>query len=246
MEATKLKLQNESELTQQDVKEMEGQTDAIAAEAASTAGQGVETGLSVAKTGLDMYKGMQPEKTAAEKEAARKAAEDAAGATNLGQVVPGLTVAEAGAKNAQTISKYGADAFTKTMSDTASTQLVTPTSSLASTGSEIVVDQSQNLMGSYGSYGTQALPPGVTPPVSTLPPPITTTSTGTLAPSVGVVNAGTEVAKTGLGWGGKGLMSTTGVGASGVGTGIGKFATSGAGIGTIAALAGTGISTFFI
>ena len=37
-------------------------------------------------------------------------------------------------------------------------------------------------------------------------------------------------------------MSTTGVGTSGVGTGLTKFATSGAGIGTIASLAGMGVS----
>ena len=239
MEAAKLKLQNESEMTQQDVKEMEGQTEAIAAEAAASAGQNVETGLSVAKTGLDMYKGMQPEKTAAENEAKRKAAEDAAGVSNLGKVVPGLTVAEAGAQNAQTIGKHGADAFTKTMADT-SADLVTD--QLVNKGTELAVDQSQNLAGSYGNFGSTALPTGVTPPVSTLPPPITTATTGTLAPAVGVTGAGTNAAATGLGWGGKGLMSTTGVGASGIGSGIGKFATSGAGIGTIAALAGTGIS----
>ena len=44
-----------------------------------------------------------------------------------------------------------------------------------------------------------------------------------------------------MGWGAKGMMSTTGVGAAGVGTGLAKFATSGAGIGTIASLAGEGI-----
>tara|TARA_R100000900_G_scaffold145283_3_gene130729 strand:+ start:7518 stop:9035 length:1518 start_codon:yes stop_codon:yes gene_type:complete len=59
-------------------------------------------------------------------------------------------------------------------------------------------------------------------------------------------SAGSEVAKKGLssamGWGSKGLMSTTGVGAAGVGTGLAKFATSGAGIGTIASLAGKGVT----
>ena len=57
--------------------------------------------------------------------------------------------------------------------------------------------------------------------------------------------AGKELGKKGLstamGWGSKGMMSTTGVGAAGVGTGLGKFATSGAGIGTIASLAGEGV-----
>ncbi len=41
---------------------------------------------------------------------------------------------------------------------------------------------------------------------------------------------------------GTGLMSTTGVGAAGVGSGAGKFLTSGAGIGTVASLAGMGVS----
>ena len=40
----------------------------------------------------------------------------------------------------------------------------------------------------------------------------------------------------------KAMMSTTGVGTSGVGTGLTKFATSGAGIGTIASLAGMGVT----
>jgi len=236
MEAAKLKLQNESEMTQQDVKEMEGQTEAIAAEAAASAGQNVETGLGIAKTGLDAYGAMQPKKTA--EELAAEKAEEMVKAKSLGNVIPGLTTGQASAQNAATISKFGKDAFTTTMADTASTQLVTPaTSSLAGTGAEIAIDQSSSAMGSYGSslMGSTGLPPGVTPPVSNLAAPITTTSTGTLAPSVGVVNAGTQAAKTGL-------MSTTGVGAAGVGSGLTKFATSGAGIGTIAALAGTGVS----
>jgi len=58
--------------------------------------------------------------------------------------------------------------------------------------------------------------------------------------------AGSEVAKKGLssamGWGAKGMMSTTGVGAAGIGTGLAKFATSGAGLGTIASLAGKGVT----
>ena len=57
---------------------------------------------------------------------------------------------------------------------------------------------------------------------------------------------GGEAAKKGInaamGWGSKGMMSTTGVGAAGVGTGLAKFATSGAGLGTIASLAGAGVS----
>ena len=57
---------------------------------------------------------------------------------------------------------------------------------------------------------------------------------------------GQEGAKKGLGaamgWGSKGMMSTTGVGAAGVGSGLAKFATSGAGIGTIASLAGAGVT----
>lgn len=66
----------------------------------------------------------------------------------------------------------------------------------------------------------------------------------TLKTGTGVL--GKEVVKKGLGqtmgWGSKGLMSTTGVGAAGVGTGLAKFATSGAGIGTIASLAGAGVT----
>ena len=57
---------------------------------------------------------------------------------------------------------------------------------------------------------------------------------------------GGEIAKKGfgqaMGWGSKGVMSTTGVGASGIGTGLAKFATSGAGLGTIASLAGMGVT----
>ena len=54
---------------------------------------------------------------------------------------------------------------------------------------------------------------------------------------------GTEVLKeTGKEGLKKTMMSTTGVGTSGVGTGLGKFATSGAGIGTIASLAGMGVT----
>jgi hypothetical protein len=62
----------------------------------------------------------------------------------------------------------------------------------------------------------------------------------------GITGIGTEASKKGLsaamGWGTKGMMSTTGVGAAGVGTGLAKFATSGAGIGTIASLAGMGVT----
>lgn len=58
--------------------------------------------------------------------------------------------------------------------------------------------------------------------------------------------AGEEIAKKSfgqaMGWGSKGMMSTTGVGATGVGTGLAKFATSGAGMGTIASLAGAGVT----
>ena len=55
-------------------------------------------------------------------------------------------------------------------------------------------------------------------------------------------NLGSNLAtKVGTGFADKGFMATTGVGTSGIGTGLSKFATSGAGIGTIASLAGTGV-----
>jgi len=64
--------------------------------------------------------------------------------------------------------------------------------------------------------------------------------------TIGGATLGKEVAGKGLnaamGWGSKGVMSTTGVGAAGVGSGLAKFATSGAGIGTIASLAGAGVT----
>ena len=75
-------------------------------------------------------------------------------------------------------------------------------------------------------------------------PGLNTSLTGTgSGTSTGIGSSlGADLAtKVGTGFADKGFMATTGVGTSGIGTGLGKFATSGAGIGTIASLAGTGV-----
>tara|TARA_R110002051_G_scaffold95307_1_gene165283 strand:- start:5804 stop:7153 length:1350 start_codon:yes stop_codon:yes gene_type:complete len=104
--------------------------------------------------------------------------------------------------------------------------------------------------GSMGSMGLGPTPlgstlPGVSAPMNLPSPPMLADTAANLpsaaaapAPLAPASIAAAELGKET----GKGLMRTTGFGASGVGTGLGKFATSGAGIGTIAGLAGMGIS----
>jgi len=106
--------------------------------------------------------------------------------------------------------------------------LNTPTSQLLNTGSSGIGGTS-NLLGSTNTFNPALM--GDKP----------------LSLSTDLMNTGkNKLLQTGLQETAKntgtGLMSTTGVGAAGVGTGASKFLTSGAGIGTVASLAGMGVS----
>ena len=102
-------------------------------------------------------------------------------------------------------------------------------------GSEIVLSNTSGGSSSLlGSFSGAAPPP---PPIPGIVPP---------APAVNAVtNAGTtvgsELGKTAVKEGASKFAGVGGAGAAGT-SGLAKFATSGAGIGTIAALAGTGVS----
>ena len=103
-------------------------------------------------------------------------------------------------------------------------------------GSEIVLSNtsggSSSLLSSFSGAAPPSIPiPGVVPPA---------------APAVNAVtNAGTtvgsEIGKTAVKEGASKFAGVGGAGAAGT-SGLAKFATSGAGLGTIAALAGTGVS----
>tara|TARA_R110002051_G_scaffold248723_1_gene308277 strand:- start:3123 stop:4334 length:1212 start_codon:yes stop_codon:yes gene_type:complete len=105
-------------------------------------------------------------------------------------------------------------------------------------GSEIALSNTSGGSSSLlSSFSGSAPPPIPTPPVPGVVPPV---------PAVNAVtNAGTtvgsEISKTAVKEGASKFAGVGGAGAAGT-SGLAKFATSGAGIGTIAALAGTGIS----
>tara|TARA_Y100001937_G_scaffold18647_1_gene25722 strand:+ start:15014 stop:16231 length:1218 start_codon:yes stop_codon:yes gene_type:complete len=90
---------------------------------------------------------------------------------------------------------------------------------------------SSSILSSFGGTTPGITPPGVTAPVQTL---------GSEAVKTGATQAGAEVGKEVVKQGAGKFAGVGGAGAAGT-SGFAKFATSGAGIGTIASIAGTGI-----
>jgi hypothetical protein len=199
------------------LKNQESQNKVDVNNAAAKVGQKADSYASMAKTGFDVADKAGAFKKYKTKKALQQAMADPAKASER--------VKQAGVKNAATIAKVGKGAFTETLADTAKTQLVTKG---VDTGGGTLI----NVAGSKaGSYGMDATSKFAAPVINDATSGIITNSTGTLAKDVA-----TKAVTKGTGK----LAGVGGAGAAGA-TGLAKFATSGAGLGTIANLAGTGI-----
>ena len=216
MEAEKLKIQQNADATQQEVAQMNAQKKQIVQQAADEAGSNLEEGASTAKGLIST-------------------ADDISGG-KLGDFAKeqGSKLFGKGAETAASGIREGSQLLSGQplglTSNVANPALTGPIS-----GGSGLIDKSSSLFAPPPSTPLLGGTPSFTPNASMMTDKV---SLGTDLTTKGATTLGSTVAKET----GKGLMSTTGVGAAGVGTGLGKFATSGAGIGTIAALAGTGVS----
>lgn len=180
--------------------------------------QKFQAGENMAKQGMETYDKFQKTASAlATKKAGRIAAEKAAKSI-------------AGKEFGNVARQKGAEEVGKILSK-----------EVAQEGTELVLDQgSKSLLTAFNAPA----PVMPTAPVGVVPPP---TSVASNLGSEVVKKGGEEVIKKGVETGanvGSNVAGTTSgvVGGAGVGTGLAKFATSGAGLGTIGALVGTGVS----
>lgn len=221
MEAEKARLLNQSEMTQQEVQQAEDNTQAIANEAAQEPSK-VENAYNSVKGLVETSDMLTDGKIG---DLAKKAF----------QPKPALGADPMGIRSGSKLLSG------KPLSLAQPSTGLTLGGGSGGLGSTSLIDKSSSLFKSTPSF----TPPGSFTPGSiggtpTFNPTLMSDKPISLSSdlSKGVGTLGSTVTKEA----GKGLMSTTGVGAAGVGSGVGKFLTSGAGIGTVASLAGMGVS----
>ena len=257
MESEKQRLLNEADMTQQEVEQMEANTDQIGAEAAASVGS---KGEQIASTGKEIISQADKLTDGALGDFAKTTGEklfgkgtEQASSSLLGE---GYKLGDLSGKSLGQLSGtpgIGSGGINNFSLLDKSSSLFQPTPNFSS-GLTLPGGGTSGL--NLGSSGTSSLSlPGSTPsfsaptlggsPTFNLQAPkldmLTNNKMSLL--SEGTKTLGQEALKeTGKQGFKKAMMSTSGVGTSGVGTGLGKFATSGAGIGTIASLAGMGVS----
>tara|TARA_R110000787_G_scaffold82543_4_gene178377 strand:- start:3268 stop:4599 length:1332 start_codon:yes stop_codon:yes gene_type:complete len=240
MEAEKLKLQQGASNTQQELAQMNAQKSQVIQEAADESGSKLEEGVSTAKSlvsTVDEVSGGKLGEFAKEQGSKLfgKGAETATSGIREGsQLLSGQPLGLN--TQATQLSSGTLGTGSGLTSSVANPALTGPIS-----GGSGLIDKSSSLF---------APPPSISPTLGGTPsfspnPALMgdKVSLGTDLTKQGVEKLGTTVGSTALKETGKGLMNTgAGVGAAGVGSGLTKFATSGAGIGTIASLAGAGVT----
>ena len=252
MESEKQRLLNEADMTQQEVEQIEAGSDAAAAEAAASVGS---KGEQIAGTGKEIITQADKLTDGALGDFAKETGKKLFGkgtetssllgegyqlgdlsgkGLTLGQSSPGLSLS-----NPSLLDK-SSSLFQPTPNFTSGLNLPgggTSGLNLGSSGTSGLT-----LPGSTPSFSTPTL--GGSPTFNLQTPKLDMLTNNKMSLlSEGSKTLGQEALKqTGKEGFKKAMMSTTGVGTSGVGTGLTKFATSGAGIGTIASLAGMGVS----